>query len=174
MARLLGEAGLLIGDRVSARSYFAQALDTAGTIGFRPEIALTHLRIAEQLVEDEDHSGALQHLDVAVPELQDMQMRPALERALRVREMATVAESARAARRLVSDGLTGREREIAALLAEGRSNRDIAQMLVITEGTVAVHVKHILSKLGFKSRAQVAGWANERGLTSMTQTSSNG
>jgi DNA-binding NarL/FixJ family response regulator len=131
------------------------------------------VHIAEQLLEDADHSGALQHLDVAVSELEDMQMRPALEHALRVRELTTVAESAHAARRLVSDGLTGREREIAGLLAAGRSNRDIAQMLVITEGTVEVHVKHILSKLGFKSRAQVAAWANERGLGLVDRSSPN-
>jgi DNA-binding CsgD family transcriptional regulator len=166
MARLLGETALLIGDRASARNYFAQALETAGKIGFRPEIALTQLHIAEQLLEDADHSGALHHLDVAIPELEAMRMRPALEGALRIRELATEAESADAARRLVSDGLTGREREIAGLLVAGRSNRDIAQMLVITEGTVEVHVKHILSKLGFKSRAQIASWANERGLAS--------
>jgi DNA-binding CsgD family transcriptional regulator/tetratricopeptide (TPR) repeat protein len=164
MARLLGQAALLIGDRASARRYFAQALETAGKIGFRPELALTHLHIAEQLLEDADHSGALQHLGLVIPELEAMRMRPALERALRAREVASVAESAHAARRLVSDGLTSREREISGLLVAGRSNRDIAQMLVITEGTVEVHVKHILSKLGFTSRAQIATWANERGL----------
>ena len=128
------------------------------------------MHIAEQLLEERDHTSALQHLDVAVPELRDIQMRPALEGALRVRELATVAELAYASHRL-SDGLTGREREVARLLAAGRSNRDIAQMLVITEGTVEVHVKHILSKLGFKSRAQVAAWANERDLASATRIS---
>jgi non-specific serine/threonine protein kinase len=43
-------------------------------------------------------------------------------------------------------------------VADGRSNREIAERLVITEGTVEVHVKHILSKLGFRSRTQVATW----------------
>jgi RNA polymerase sigma factor (sigma-70 family) len=164
MARLLGEAAALNGDRATARSYFERAIESAGKIAFRPEIALSHLHLAENFLEDADHSSALQHLDIAVPELRDMQMRPTLERALRVRELATVAESAYASRRVVSDGLTAREREVARLLATGRSNRDIAQMLVITEGTVEVHVKHILNKLRFKSRAQVAAWANERAL----------
>jgi DNA-binding NarL/FixJ family response regulator len=45
----------------------------------------------------------------------------------------------------------------------GRSNREIAARLVITEGTVEVHVKHILGKLGVKSRAQVAGWFARQG-----------
>jgi DNA-binding NarL/FixJ family response regulator len=54
--------------------------------------------------------------------------------------------------------LTGREREVARSLAAGRTNREIADTLVITEGTVEVHVKHILSRLGLRSRAQVAAW----------------
>ena len=60
-----------------------------------------------------------------------------------------------------SDRLTRREREVAHLVAEGRSNREIAEALVISEGTVEVHVKHILSKLGFRSRSQVATWVKE-------------
>jgi non-specific serine/threonine protein kinase len=60
--------------------------------------------------------------------------------------------------------LTKREREIAALIARGLSNREVGRLLVITEGTAANHVEHILSKLGFQSRAQVAAWAVERGL----------
>jgi DNA-binding NarL/FixJ family response regulator len=50
------------------------------------------------------------------------------------------------------------------LVAAGRSNREIADALVIAEGTVEVHVKHILSKLGFRSRAQVAAWAANESL----------
>jgi DNA-binding NarL/FixJ family response regulator len=50
------------------------------------------------------------------------------------------------------------------LLARGLSNRAIAEALVITEATAAVHVKHILAKLGFQSRSQAAVWAAEHGL----------
>jgi non-specific serine/threonine protein kinase len=60
--------------------------------------------------------------------------------------------------RFASDGLTAREQEISSLIADGLSNREIAEKLVISEGTVDVHVKHVLGKLGFRSRAQVAGW----------------
>jgi DNA-binding NarL/FixJ family response regulator len=60
--------------------------------------------------------------------------------------------------------LTAREREVAVLLARGLTNRQIAQALVIAEGTAGVHVDHILNKLGFRSRAQVAAWAAEHGL----------
>lgn len=59
----------------------------------------------------------------------------------------------------VTSPLTAREREIAVLVAEGLSNRAIAQTLVISPRTVDGHVEHILSKLGFVSRAQIASWA---------------
>jgi len=78
MARLLGQAAVLDGDRATASSYFVQALVSADTIGFRPEIALSHLHISEVFLEDHDLYSALQHLDTAVPELEDMLMRPAL------------------------------------------------------------------------------------------------
>jgi non-specific serine/threonine protein kinase len=67
-------------------------------------------------------------------------------------------------RNSASDTLTVREREIASLMADGMSNRDIAEKLVISELRVDVHVKHILGKLGFRSRAQVAGWVARQGL----------
>jgi len=60
--------------------------------------------------------------------------------------------------------LTAREGEVAALIAQGSSNRRIAETLVITEGTAANHVKHILRKLDFAARSQIAAWAVERGL----------
>jgi non-specific serine/threonine protein kinase len=63
-----------------------------------------------------------------------------------------------------ADPLTGREREVAALIARGFSNRQIAEELVIAERTVHAHVGNILGKLGFPSRAQVAAWAVEQGL----------
>jgi non-specific serine/threonine protein kinase len=58
--------------------------------------------------------------------------------------------------------LSPREREVAALVARGCSNREIAQELVITEGTAGLHVVHILNKLGFNKRAQIAAWVVER------------
>jgi DNA-binding NarL/FixJ family response regulator len=60
--------------------------------------------------------------------------------------------------------LSPREREVAALLAQGLSNRQIAQRLVVTERTVGAHIEHILDKTGFASRHQVGAWADEHGL----------
>jgi predicted ATPase/DNA-binding CsgD family transcriptional regulator len=58
--------------------------------------------------------------------------------------------------------LTPRELEVAALIARGMTNRQIAEALVITPGTARLHVEHILDKLDFHSRSQVAAWAVER------------
>lgn len=63
-------------------------------------------------------------------------------------------------------GLTRREREVAALIADGLSNREIAARLVVAQRTAEGHVENILGKLGFTSRAQVAGWiATQDGRT---------
>jgi non-specific serine/threonine protein kinase len=57
--------------------------------------------------------------------------------------------------------LTRREQAIAELIAEGLTNRAIADRLVIAQRTAEGHVEHILSKLGFTSRAQIAAWVAE-------------
>ncbi|MFE1591505.1 LuxR C-terminal-related transcriptional regulator [Nocardia sp. NPDC058705] len=57
--------------------------------------------------------------------------------------------------------LTRRENEIAALVAQGKSNRDIAAELVVSVRTVDTHIQHILDKLAAKSRVQIANWMNE-------------
>jgi DNA-binding CsgD family transcriptional regulator len=63
-------------------------------------------------------------------------------------------------------GLTAREREVALLVSQGKSNREIADALVLSERTVENHVGNILTKLGYESRAQIAVWAVEKGLRS--------
>ncbi|MEF9942881.1 MAG: LuxR C-terminal-related transcriptional regulator, partial [Burkholderiaceae bacterium] len=60
--------------------------------------------------------------------------------------------------------LTEREQDVLRCVASGMSNKMIARELTITEGTVKVHVKHMLKKLGFRSRVEAAVWAAERGL----------
>lgn len=58
--------------------------------------------------------------------------------------------------------LTPREREIAELVTQGMSNKEIAASLVISQRTAEGHVEHILVKLGFTARSQIAGWVTER------------
>ena len=59
--------------------------------------------------------------------------------------------------------LTRRENEIAQLISEGLSNKEIAARLVIAQRTAEGHVEHILAKLGFTSRTQVAAWVTRHG-----------
>ena len=61
-------------------------------------------------------------------------------------------------------GLSAREREVAALVAQGKSNREIAAVLVVSERTAEAHVSNILGKLGLNTRAQIAAWTIEKGL----------
>jgi DNA-binding NarL/FixJ family response regulator len=56
--------------------------------------------------------------------------------------------------------VTRRENEVAALIARGYSNRQIAAALFITEHTVESHVENIFNKLGFGARTQIAAWAS--------------
>ncbi len=62
--------------------------------------------------------------------------------------------------------LTEREAEVLRLLAQGQSNKEIAQTLQIVEDTVKTHVKHILAKLGVQSRTQAALCAMRLGMVS--------
>ncbi len=66
-------------------------------------------------------------------------------------------------------GLTSREREVACLVAQGKSNRAIADELVVGVSTVEAHITHIFTKLGFSSRAQIAAWAVDKGLAQALQ-----
>ncbi|NUR98528.1 MAG: response regulator transcription factor, partial [Kribbellaceae bacterium] len=58
--------------------------------------------------------------------------------------------------------LTRRELEIAELVADGLSNKEIATRLVISVRTAEAHVEHILTKLGFASRAKIATWVTDQ------------
>ena len=95
----------------------------------------------------------------------DMAAEQALDLALAATEAPTT-QSHRQPDRSIQQfaGLSPREREVAALLALGLSNRQIAQRLVVTERTVGAHIEHILDKTGFASRHQVGVWAQEHGL----------
>jgi NarL family two-component system response regulator LiaR len=65
------------------------------------------------------------------------------------------------------DPLTQREMEVLGLVAQGKSNRQIADDLTVTEGTVRVHVSSILSKLHLASRTQATLYALREGLASL-------
>jgi pimeloyl-ACP methyl ester carboxylesterase/DNA-binding CsgD family transcriptional regulator len=58
--------------------------------------------------------------------------------------------------------LTGRERQVVALIAEGSSNPEIAKLLGVSVRTVDTHVEHVRTKLGLRARTQIAVWASQR------------
>jgi len=61
-------------------------------------------------------------------------------------------------------GLTAREREVAALIAQGKANREIAEAMTVGVKTIETYVTRILNKLNFQSRVQIATWAVDKGL----------
>ena len=70
-------------------------------------------------------------------------------------------------------GLTRRQQEVALLVAQGRTNRSIAEALVLSERTVEDYVAQILARLGFSTRAQIAAWVVERTRSSTFSEKSN-
>ncbi len=73
-------------------------------------------------------------------------------------------DDARSEPSAVAGDLTERELEVIALVAQGRSNREIADEFVISEKTVKTHIGHVLAKLGLKDRTQLAIYALKHGL----------
>ncbi|AHL33783.1 hypothetical protein CD58_13150 [Pseudomonas brassicacearum] len=97
------------------------------------------------------------------PELLIQYIRDALNGALVISPGLTrvMAQALRAAPRQTEVDLTERERQVLKTIAGGYSNKVIGHKLGITEGTVKVHVKNLLHKLGLRSRVEAAVWAME-------------
>lgn len=78
-------------------------------------------------------------------------------------EYALADEPEEALRPSLRQALTHRETEVAMLAARGLTNRDIAARLYLSVRTVEAHIDHILTKLGFRTRTQLAAWAHQEG-----------
>jgi DNA-binding NarL/FixJ family response regulator len=102
-----------------------------------------------------DEDTAAMELDSARRALQQLGAQP---------ELARVEKLIRTAAREGQGGLTVREVEVLRLIAEGRTNRAIAEKLVISEKTVARHVSNIFTKLGLSSRSAATAYAYEHDL----------
>lgn len=140
----LGACASALGDWAAARRDLRRASDVcrgAGAPGLRVE---ADCLLAEALDASGDQVAARAVAVEALPLARSLVMSPW------VRRLEQVA--------VQDDPLSPRERQVAALVADGLSNRQIAARLVISERTAQNHVQHILVKLGFANRAQVAAW----------------
>ena len=90
-----------------------------------------------------------------------LEFEEAVDYALDERPQEPVADARAQSDAAKAAGLTRREREVAELIGQGMSNKEIAARLVISPRTAEAHVEHILAKLGFTSRAQVAVWITQ-------------
>jgi DNA-binding CsgD family transcriptional regulator/tetratricopeptide (TPR) repeat protein len=153
---------------LEAEALLREALDTAqsshlGPLVWRVQIELGMvLRAMRRLTEaQEQWSAARETIRRLGSKISEEPLRENfLERALSLIPSPSVKEKAK----IEFSGLTEREREIATLVAGGSSNNQIAESLVLSRRTVEAHVANIMSKLGLRTRAQIAAWAVEKGL----------
>jgi DNA-binding NarL/FixJ family response regulator len=140
----------------------------------RPEVAVDHLREALRCWQELQAPHAAAQVRALLgralrlagaEELAEHELRTAEAGFLRlgaVTEAQRVA--AERARGGQPDGLTDREAEVLAVVAEGASNREVARMLSISEKTVARHLSNIFTKLGLRTRTAAAAYAIRHGL----------
>lgn len=140
-ARLLAAAVAIRGERV-ATAWAATRLEYEHTL------ALIHSHLTDEEFEAEQAIGRSLSLEQAVRYVESLNQQ--------------LTHSTSAQKQF--GGLTLREREVAALIAQGKSNGEIATELVVGKRTIETHIANILSKLGFTNRAQIVRWALENGL----------
>jgi HD-GYP domain-containing protein (c-di-GMP phosphodiesterase class II) len=116
----------------------------------------------QSLIENRAHRDALPPADAAAV-VQREARGGALDPAV-VNAVLSVAEHRPAPRAVRSSGLTAREEEVLALAAIGRSSREIAAELVITQKTVRNHLEHIYTKAGVSNRASASLFAVQHGI----------
>ncbi|MGR6740212.1 two-component system response regulator NarL [Pseudomonas chlororaphis] len=134
------------------------------TMDYRGKVLLFTVSDAEDDIRDAlrlDADGYL--LKDMEPELLIQYLRDALNGALVISPGLTrvMAQALRSPPRQPEVELTERERQVLKTIASGYSNKVIGHKLGITEGTVKVHVKNLLHKLGLRSRVEAAVWAME-------------
>jgi DNA-binding CsgD family transcriptional regulator/tetratricopeptide (TPR) repeat protein len=171
LARLKAQALAALGRAEEALALLHAAQSVAADQGARSEHWRLHAALAallrEQGREEEasrEETAARQLVAALAMTVPDEAQREQFLRAATARLPTPTTMSARRAAKAAFGGLTGREREVATLIACGQTNRAIAETLSVSERTVDAHVGNILRKLGFASRSQIAAWAVERGL----------
>lgn len=150
-----GAVELAAGDAPRALELLRRALDAWRTLEAPYEVARTRLLIGEACLALEDADACALELEAALADFVRLGALPDAARIERLLGGTTNRES---------HGLSPRELEVLRLLAAGKSNRQIAATLVISEHTAARHVQNIFGKLRVSSRAAATAFAFEHGL----------
>lgn len=164
--RVLGMLARLRGDWESADMYLDAAEVTAQQGDLRPELARTLVLRAEvELARNNQEGSELVKtlLKRALTIFDELGMTHAAEQA-RVLLRAQTNRSVRTAARVFPAELTEREARVLQLVAQGKSNRQIARALDLSEKTIANHLSHIFSKIGSENRASATAFAIRHGL----------
>jgi ATP/maltotriose-dependent transcriptional regulator MalT len=172
LARTLYQRGALYrtrNDLEAARADWEQACALCGQMGARGlqwpiHAALGQLALARQrpVEAQREFAAARAIVERLAAGMHEAAFRENLQDRAAALIPAEPLVMSRRALKIEFEGLTERERMVAALIAKGHSNRMIAEQLVVSERTITTHVSNIFAKLGFTSRSQVARWADER------------
>jgi len=154
-AHMSGAVLLAEGDPRSALVSLRRAWTGWRDLDAPHEAARVRLLVAQACRGFGDDEGAEMELDAARSAFLQLGAAPDVARAESLSPLRTSA---------LPGGLTAREAQVVALVATGKSNREIANQLVISEKTVASHLSHIFTKLGLSSRSAVTGYAYEHDL----------
>ena len=148
------------GEHERARTLLEDAVDRFQRIGAPFEASQARIELATSLAALGRTELAEREATTALDRLLELGAEAEAERARRLLELSI--RGGDDGRRL--PGITRREREVLALLAEGLTNRQIAERLVVSEHTVHRHVTNILRKLDLSSRTAAAAYAVRSGL----------
>jgi DNA-binding CsgD family transcriptional regulator len=136
----------------------AQACQHNGAVGFHVEANVELAAALARRHRPDDANRARSLATRAANQAATLGMDPFIDRTKRLRAQLSAAEPEPLR-------LTRRELEVAELVGQGLTNREIARRLVLSERTAQNHVQHILTKLGLANRSQVAVWVNSRKLS---------
>ncbi|MFG2558400.1 AAA family ATPase [Streptomyces sp. NPDC048496] len=136
-----------------AETHFQRALAAHVGSPRLPDRARTHLAFGEHLRRARRRVDAREHLRTALALFEDLGATPWAERA--AQELRASGETARRRDVTTATELTPQERQVAALVRQGLSNREVAAQLFVSSRTVDFHLRNCYSKLGVSSRAEL-------------------